>query len=244
MIITAHQPEHLVWLGFIRKAWQADIFVISDTVQYERKNVQNRNRIRTATGWSWLIVPVKRPLMRPISEIRISYDHDWIDPYLNLIKENYRKAPYFNHYFPILSDIISKRHSLLADLNLELIKYFLAEFGVSTKLVRASELVLPESSTPSNHLIDTCTAVGADTYLSGPMGRNYLDLPAFSARNIEVQFADFDHPSYPQQYQPLLPGMSCLDLLMNCGSEKAKEILFPTKAGLRNNFEVLKIPGN
>ena len=46
MILTAHQPVYLPWLGLFDKIAKADVFVIFDTVQYLPKDWMNRNKIK------------------------------------------------------------------------------------------------------------------------------------------------------------------------------------------------------
>ena len=58
MVISMHQPEHLPWLGFFHKMSLVELFVLMDTVQYTKQNWQNRNRLRTSTGFNWIIVPI------------------------------------------------------------------------------------------------------------------------------------------------------------------------------------------
>ena len=60
MILTAHQPVYLPWLGLFHKIASAGVFVSFDQVQYLPKDWNNRNRIKTATGPIWLTVPVRR----------------------------------------------------------------------------------------------------------------------------------------------------------------------------------------
>ncbi len=57
-VLAAHQPNYMPWLGLFYKLGQADVWVVGDDVQYTRHGLINRNRIRTATGWQWLTVPV------------------------------------------------------------------------------------------------------------------------------------------------------------------------------------------
>ena len=52
------QPGYLPWLGFFEQMSRVDIFILLDDVQYDKKSWRNRNKIRTADGWIWLIVPV------------------------------------------------------------------------------------------------------------------------------------------------------------------------------------------
>jgi hypothetical protein len=75
------------------------------------------------------------------------------------------------------------------------------------------------SEDPTGRLVDICRRTGADTYLSGAGGRDYLDLAQFEAAGIRVTFQDYPHPTYPQRFGPFEPFMSAVDLLFNCGGE-------------------------
>ena len=55
---------------------------------------------------------------------------------------------------------------------------------------------------------------GATHYLSGTLGRDYLDIPSFEAAGIAVEFQDYDHPTYTQAYPGFVPNMGVIDLLM------------------------------
>ena len=58
MILTAHQPVYLPWLGLFHKIALADQFISFDQVQYLPKDWNNRNKIKTPSGGIWLSVPV------------------------------------------------------------------------------------------------------------------------------------------------------------------------------------------
>jgi hypothetical protein len=226
MIVTIHQPEHLIWLGLVDKISKADIFVILDTVQYRKNYFQNRNKIRTQKGWTWLTVPVKKhPLKTKIIDVEISYNQDWLKRYLNLIQVNYQEAKYFNKFYPILEKTILKKYQHLSDLNSELIGFILSQFEIKPKIFKASELNLPEIKGGSKIVLEICKALSADTYLSGISGKDYLKLSDFKAAGIKVIFHQFYHPIYKQLYEPFIPCMSSIDLLFNYGS-KAKNILW------------------
>ncbi len=59
VILSAHQPVYLPWLGLFHKIALTDIFCFFDIVQYQRKDFNNRNKIKTSAGPIWLSVPVK-----------------------------------------------------------------------------------------------------------------------------------------------------------------------------------------
>ena len=47
-ILTAHQPVYMPWLGLFHKIAISDTFVWFDDVQYQSKEWDNRNKIKTS----------------------------------------------------------------------------------------------------------------------------------------------------------------------------------------------------
>ena len=47
MILAAHQPAYLPWLGYFDKLSRSDIFIFLDSVQFEKNSFLNWNRIQT-----------------------------------------------------------------------------------------------------------------------------------------------------------------------------------------------------
>ena len=79
----------------------------------------------------------------------------------------------------------------------------------------------------TDRLINICKALGATTYLSGPGGKEYMEVERFKEENINVTFQDFVHPTYPQLFKEkdFIPYLSVVDLLFNCGPESLNIIL-------------------
>lgn len=227
MIITIHQPEHLIWLGLVRKIHDADVFVIMDSVQYSHGNVQNRNKIKTRDGWEWLTVPTaKHSLNTRIKDVEISYAVDWTKKYLNAIRTNYGSAKYFGIYFPEIEKIILKKHKMLVDLNIELLMFVLESFSVTDKkIMKLSDLDVGNPKGGSDIILAICKKIGSDHYLAGSGGKAYMKLDDFEREDIRVTFHEFHHPVYTQLHEPFLPYMSSIDLLFNYGPE-ARDILF------------------
>jgi hypothetical protein len=98
---------------------------------------------------------------------------------------------------------------------MEIINFLRDAFEIKTKLVFSSELGLSSKST--ERLVDMVELLGGDTYISGPAGRNYLDISLFTNKDIIVQFQDFNHPIYKQRYEGFIPNMSAIDGLFNIG---------------------------
>ena len=228
MIVSIHQPEHLPWLGFFDKLSQAEIFVLLDNVQYRHKYFQNRNKIRSADGETWINVPVitKGRREQLISEVEIeNREPRWREKCLTSITINYRKAPFFQRYSDFFKDLYDREWHLLVDLNEYIIRYIAGELGLDVKLIKASEL--PVTGSGEKLILDICRELGATKYISGISGiagRDKEYETEFTKEGIEVVYQEFYHPIYRQVYEPFIPCMSIIDLLFNYG-DSSLEVL-------------------
>lgn len=225
MLLTIHQPEHLPWQGFFHKMAAADCFVVLDNVQYRHHYFQNRNRI-LAREPMWLTVPVLRGDSHygRIDQVLIENTQAWRHKYWKSIEQNYRSHPHYERYEGALQKIIHTPFDRLIDLNLALIDFFRDALGITCPMVRASTLEV--SGAKSELLRQICLRCGADHYLSGPSGVDYLDESLFRASGIQVRFHSFLPPVYPQFGTPFFtPLLSTLDLLMNCGPSSRTVLL-------------------
>lgn len=220
MLVTIHQPEHLPWLGFFNKADQADILVLLDTVQFRKNYFQNRNRILTSNGPSWLTVPVlmKGHISRTIKDMEIDCKQEWHCKHWRSIEVNYCKHKFFRDYGHFFKETYKRPWHLLAELNEHVIRFFFEALGIKTKIVRASDLGVSGSS--SDLLLDICLKMKADAYLAGQSAQDYLDETIFLDKGIEIVHHKFNHPEYAQRGQnAFVSHLSTLDLIMNAGGE-------------------------
>jgi len=220
MIVAIHQPNYLPYLGFFDKMAKSDIFVIYDDAQFNKSDFQHRNRIRIYHGWKWLTVPVDKKRI-PINEVKIRNEIKtwkgvkWAEDHFNNIRDNYKDTPYYSIYEEELMRIYNKKHEKLVDLNMELIRFLMKAFDIDVEIVFSSDLGFTSKST--QRLVEIVEALGGDVYLSGPKGKDYLDVSLFERRGIKVIFQDFMHPVYKQRYEGFIPNMSAIDALFNVG---------------------------
>jgi hypothetical protein len=218
MIVAVHQPQYLPWLGYFDKIDRADVFVLLDNVQFKKNEWQNRNRIKTAGGPQWLTVPVTYKFPQRINEVGINNRERWQHQQRQAILSNYRKAPCWDYVAPIIEEIFPTVWEYLAPLNIFVVKRLAEILGIATPLYVASELpAFPEN--PDERLIAIAKHFGADTYLAGGGGREYMDLDQYERNGIKVLFQEYHHPVYEQRFGAFEPFMSVLDLLFNHGSE-------------------------
>jgi len=219
MLLSAHQPAYLPWLGYFEKIVQADVFVFLDTVQFEKNSFINRNKVKTPQGQQWLTIPVrtKGHTKATLRETLIDDAQPWRIKHLKTIELHYRKANHFKECFPKLEALLLAPELNLAELCWRQLQFWLAEFEIETRIYRSSDL--PVAGKKSDLVLDLCEHFGATCYLSGALGRNYLDEESFAAAGVEVRYQDFLHPAYPQLWGPFEPSMGIVDVWMNCGSD-------------------------
>jgi WbqC-like protein len=225
MIVSIHQPHYLPWLRYFEKIARSDVFVVLDDVQYEKNGFQNRNKIKTAQGWTYLTVPIRKPTQRPICEIEIDRATDWREKHRRALEQSYRKAPFFDRYWPDLAAVYDRDWSLLAELNRAMLEWFLRRLEISTRIVCSSEILTERDAT--ERLVELCRAVGGDTYLSGAYAvQAYLDPDVMQAAGIRLAFQEWQAPTYSQRYPAagFIPDLAIVDLLFNEGP-RAREIL-------------------
>jgi hypothetical protein len=232
--IAIAQPTYLPWLGYFDLLDQADQFVFLDSVQFEKRSWQQRNRIKTPNGLQWLTVPVMSRGKREqrIAEVEIGEEF-WRDHFRS-IEMNYRRAPFFDRYYGAVSDLMrsAASSSNLAALTISLLGWFAKVMDIRTPTLRSSEL--PVQGKRTELLAEICESLGATTYLSALGSAEYLvnELPVMTERGIEVVFQHYEHPVYNQLFPPFQPYASALDLLFNEG-ENALAII---RSGRRPPF--------
>ena len=213
MICAIHQPQYLPYLGFFDKMCKSDVFVLLDDCQFKKNEWQNRNRIRTKDGWQWLTVPVIQRFGQSIKEVKINNATNWKHKHLQSLIINYTKAHYFKDYIEFFNESYRREWNYLVDINIHFISYLKEAFNINTRLMRSSELNVHSQAT--DRLIEICEKVRADTYLSGPGAKEYLEMEKFNY--IRLVFQEFEPQIYQQQFEGFIPFLSSIDYLFNCG---------------------------
>jgi UDP-2,4-diacetamido-2,4,6-trideoxy-beta-L-altropyranose hydrolase len=226
--IAICQPTYLPWVGYFDLIDQVDVFVLLDSVQFQRQSWQHRNRVKTPSGLRWLTVPVKfrGRFGQLINEVEIREAEFWRD-HLRAIELNYRRAPFFDRYFGDLSSqlrAMSSSPALMAELDIHLIEWFMNVLGIRTKVLLSSDLGRPGKRIEL--LANICTSLGGNQYVSPVGSAAYLlqGIDVLADKGVEVVFQHYEHPEYRQLFPPFCPYASVLDLIFNEG-EGALEIL-------------------
>jgi hypothetical protein len=222
--IAIHQPQYFPWPPYVHKVMSADIFVYLDTVQFSKNGLQNRNQVKTSQGAIWLTVPVKHEFGKTIREIEIA-DLKATIKHWKTLQASYSQALGFKRWQEDLRDLLHSGTKSLAELAIASTEWMLEKLNVQTKRMRASEIDGIEGQA-SKLVASICKALGAKTYLTGTGALDYLETSDFAAINCDVHVQQFDMLTYRQQWKEVgfIPGLSTLDLLLNCPDEAAETI--------------------
>lgn len=229
MICSIHQPNYIPYLWLFNKIYLSDIFVFYDNAQYTKWDYHNRNKIKWPNWEILLSLPVKVSLGQKINEV--TFNGEILQKHRQTIEQSYKRAPYFSDYAEIIkANIYENPERNIAKFNIAMIRFLCQLLWINkTKFIVLSE-ELPLLQTKSTEaLVDICSFLKVDTYLSGAGGKGYIEKEYFEKKNINLKFQNFEHPQYHQLWGDFIPYMSILDLIFN---EWPKSIDFISKDGI------------
>ena len=217
MILTAHQPVYLPWLGLFHKIALADVFVSLDDVQFITNDWNNRNYIRAGDARVLLTVPVhtRGHLAKTLKSMEINNAVPWRRKHWQSILQNYRAAPHFARYADFLEDVYRQEWTLLTDLNHHLLTWLLDTLGLKPRWLLQSQLEVEGKK--SDLVLNLCKSLGASPFIFGALGADYARVEDFDEAGIATLFQDYRHPEYSQSGTRFLSHLSVLDLLFHCG---------------------------
>lgn len=220
MRIAIVQSNYIPWKGYFDLIQSVDEFVLFDDVQYTRRDWRNRNRIKTAHGLTWLTIPVQTTgqYLSLIKDIEVT-DTAWAAKHWKTIAAAYGKAPCFrwfaDRFEPLYASCDERRLSLI---NRRWLEAVCAALDIQTRLTWAMDYAVAEGKT--ERLVSICRQAGADTYISGPSARDYIDDEVFAAGGVALEYFDYaGYPPYPQLHGPFEHHVSIVDLLCHMGPE-------------------------
>lgn len=225
MKLAIMQPTYLPWAGYFNLIASVDTFVFLDDVQFARRSWQQRNRIMMAGREHMLTVPVDSKGRRDqlISEVVTDESQSWRKKHLGSLRSAYGSQPDGKVMLEIIGNCLETNTNLLVDVNIGIIKSLSEAMGLNTPILKASELRCAGSK--SQHLLNICHELGADTYLSAAGSREYIEEEGCFARSeVVVEYQHFQPEVYPQKGSAeFVPYLSVVDVIANIGFEGARE---------------------
>ena len=218
------QSNYLPWKGYFDIIHSADLFIFYDDIQFTKNDWRNRNKIKTQTGPAWLTIPVGGDLNRLINQVTFQ-DQRWAKKHWKNIQQYYSRAPFFKLYQDFLEDVyLNRPWSHLSELNQYLIRHIAHDFlEIKTEFRDSKEF--ETQGKKQDRLMDLLKQAGANSYISGPSAKNYIDEKKFEKAGIRLSYVSYeDYPEYSQFFPPFSHQVFIFDLLFHVGPDAPRFI--------------------
>lgn len=224
MIISAHQPTYLPWLGFVHKIICSDVFVIMDDVQFEKNSFANRNKILQNETEILLTIPLsmKNHLNKTIKEMTVA-NHVWKKKHWKSICQCYSNSRNFHRFEKAFETLFLCDSSFFidyCDMGLSIITDYL---DLDTKIVKSSTLNI--SGKKNEYIIEMVKKLNGTAFLFGANGKTYADRDLLKTNGIIPFFQSYSHPVYDQPARRFHPCLTVFDLLFNMPETKVIETI-------------------
>jgi WbqC-like protein family len=222
--VAIMQPYFLPYIGYFQLINAADAFIVYDNIQFSKKGWFHRNRLLQNGKDEYFTLPLKKDSdylnvnQRYLSE-------GWPlerEKTLRKIKENYRKAPFFEFTFPKIEAIFYFENNNLFDFTLNSLKSICSFLDIKTPIIVSSTLAIDHAQKAQTKVINLCKAIEGTHYLNPIGGLELYSRKDFENEKLDLGFIKSRPIAYPQFSNTFVPWLSILDLMMFNSTEQIK----------------------
>jgi hypothetical protein len=208
------QPYFFPYVGYFQLIAAADTFIVYDNVKYTKKGWINRNRLLRNGEAIVFSIPLKRDSdFLDVRDRSLAPDFDR-KKLLSAIGGAYRRAPYFDETFRLVSDVIGSGEQNLFRFLHNCLTRTCEHLRIGTKIVVSSDIDVDHALRGQERVLALSEALGATTYLNPIGGVELYSTEAFAARGIELRFLRSTPFEYAQFGGPFVPWLSIIDVMM------------------------------
>jgi hypothetical protein len=189
------ESQYFPPIAFFAQFLKFETVFLDPTERFEKQSYRNRCRILTSNKVLDLTVPVQKGKTQLTSgEVAVIYRDKWQQVHLRAIQSAYGRAPYFEHYFPQIEQIIKTEHKTIFDLGKGSIAWAARILNIEFRILNNED---------------------ADEFFDG-RSAIHPKIETETTRDFKLQtlnssyFQCFDHSGF-------VPNLSIIDLIMNEG---------------------------
>lgn len=223
MTLAIMQPYLFPYIGYWQLISAVDTFVIYDDVSFIKQGYINRNSILSNEKAQQITLELLgASSFKLINEIELGNNKSKI---LKTIKQNYRKAPFFENAIPSIEEILNNKEKNLARFigySLEKISNYLE---IDTKFIYSSEIKKDSTLKAQDKVIDICKNLNTQRYLNAIGGQKLYSKEIFKENGMELNFIKTELVEYKQLKNEFIPYLSIIDILMFNSKNEIKTML-------------------
>lgn len=222
------QPYIFPYIGYYQLMNAVDTFVILDDVNFITRGWINRNNILLNNKAYLFSIPLDSPSQNKlICETKMKFSLKDRQKFLKTIQMAYKKATYFDEFYPTLEAIILNNDDDMAGF---IHNSFLATFnylGIEKKILISSKLDKEECLNAEDRIIEICKCVNTDLYINLSGGRSLYHKRVFQEAGMELTFINtsFEQIRYKQYNDEFVESLSFIDILMFNSTADIKNML-------------------
>jgi len=212
MTLAIMQPYFFPYIGYWQLLQVSDTFVIFDDVNFIKRGYINRNSILIggkSTRFNLELIGSSQNKL--INEIQIKGNNSKL---LKTILRAYKKAPYFDVVYPILTEIVEYKENNLAKFLGNSITLISDYLKISSNIIYSSKIKKNNKLRAQNKILDICKRLSADKYINAIGGQELYDRDKFLDTGIQLNFIKTNIIEYKQFYNDFVPYLSIVDIMM------------------------------
>ena len=223
--LTTIFPEYFPSISTFRKIIRAGFVLVLDDRPIRSSGKINRMAIKTSDGKRYLTVPIFLPkgTSPTIRNLRVDSTHAWHKKHYKGLLVNYKNAPYFEHYWPVIEPLFCRDYFSYMELFQEVIFSLLSILKITPKFVYSSTLHLNGSR--EDQILALLQKESCCGYLIEADSESYFDCSILAKNGYSCEKIPMEQSPYFQQFQNFEPNLSVFDLLMNVGPETKSFLL-------------------
>ncbi len=226
MKLAIMQPYFFPYIGYFQLINAVDKFVVYDDVNFIKKGWINRNYILLNERKHLITIPLeKQSQNRVIRETNLGIDEKWKRKTLKTIEVAYKKAPFFNDVFKIISETLDMEASNISNLNVFSIKNIINYLHLDVEIIESSTIYSNAHLKAQERILDICLRENAKHYINPGGGKDLYDKDLFRSKDIQLSFINSKPFNYRQFTNEFVPWLSIIDVLMFNSKEKIRNIL-------------------
>lgn len=239
------------YLGYFQAIAAVDKYILYDNLTYIREAWINRNRIRFCNAApNYIIVPLANKSSNIlIKDIIIDNSKPWRENIVRSIEQAYKKSQHYQEVQPLINEIFSKEYEHISEINCTSIITIARFLDINTEITFDNSSYIEmekilnkigendysgfqymEKTKPTKkvaRVIAMCKNENADFFLNAIGGIGLYNKKEFEEYGISLNFIKMNDIRYPQRCKDgsFEPNLSIIDVLMNNGKERTKEML-------------------
>jgi hypothetical protein len=209
--IAIMQPHFFPWGGYFQLINSCDYFIILDDVEINYQSWQTRNYFYLNNKYTIISLPIKKLNNKFISSAELFRYDVWKKKFLTTLDQNYKKKKNFNDIKEIIS-IISKNHTSLININLEIIKFFKKILSIRSKIILSSELAIEKKYKKTEKIQNILCKFKNPVYIAVPGSIAYME-----EQNFDYASYNTSTILYKKIFINKSINFNILDLIVNKG---------------------------